>query len=91
MNVTPQLTKAPPADVGMLVRRPPHAVFEALADPSVTTRFLHTKSTGRMAEGAELTWERERYRALLRQLADHYDEWARREDDRSEDFGDQGP
>ena len=29
--------------------------------------------------------------ALLRQLADHYDEWARREDDRSEDFGDQGP
>jgi hypothetical protein len=29
--------------------------------------------------------------ALLRQIADHYDEWARREDDRSEDFGDQGP
>jgi hypothetical protein len=29
--------------------------------------------------------------ALLRQLADEYDQWARREDDRSEDFGDQGP
>ena len=52
-----QLTKAPTVDVGMLIRRPPHEVFEALADPSITTRFWYTKSTGRMAEGAELTWE----------------------------------
>ena len=29
--------------------------------------------------------------ALLRQLADTYDEWAQREDDRSEDFADEGP
>jgi len=29
--------------------------------------------------------------AFLRQLADHYDEWARRVDSRSKDFGDQGP
>jgi uncharacterized protein YndB with AHSA1/START domain len=46
----------------VLVRRPPHQVFEALADPSVTTRFWYTKSTGRMAEGAELIWEWEMYR-----------------------------
>jgi uncharacterized protein YndB with AHSA1/START domain len=59
----PQLTKAPSVDVGMLIRRPPHDVFEALADPSITTRFWYTKSTGRMAEGAELTWEWEMYRA----------------------------
>jgi uncharacterized protein YndB with AHSA1/START domain len=59
----PQLTKAPSVDVGMLVRRPPDDVFEALADPAVTTRFWYTKSTGRMAEGAELTWEWEMYRA----------------------------
>jgi uncharacterized protein YndB with AHSA1/START domain len=59
----PQLTIAPSVDVGMLVRRPPHDVFEALADPKVTTRFWYTKSTGRMAEGAELTWEWEMYRA----------------------------
>jgi uncharacterized protein YndB with AHSA1/START domain len=57
------LTKAPSVDVGMLIRRPPHDVFEALADPSITTRFWYTKSTGRMAEGAELTWEWEMYRA----------------------------
>jgi uncharacterized protein YndB with AHSA1/START domain len=57
-----QLTKAPSVNVGMLVRRAPHDVFEALADPSVTTRFWYTKSTGRMTEGAELTWEWEMYR-----------------------------
>ena len=59
----PQLTKAPSVDVGMLIRRPPHDVFEALADPSITTRFWYTHSTGRMTEGAELTWEWEMYRA----------------------------
>ncbi len=58
----PQLTKAPSVDVGMLIRRSPHDVFEALADPSITSRFWYTKSTGRMVEGAELTWEWEMYR-----------------------------
>ncbi len=58
----PQLTKAPSVDVGMLVRRPPHEVFAALAEPSITTRFWFTKSTGRMAGAAELTWEWEMYR-----------------------------
>jgi uncharacterized protein YndB with AHSA1/START domain len=57
-----ELAKAPSVNVGMLVRRAPHDVFEALADPSVTTRFWYTKSTGRMTEGAELTWEWEMYR-----------------------------
>jgi hypothetical protein len=57
----PQLTKAPSVDVGMLIRRSPHDVFEALADPSITTRFWYTKSTGRMVEDAELTWEWEMY------------------------------
>jgi uncharacterized protein YndB with AHSA1/START domain len=32
-----------------------------LADPSITTRFQYTKSSGRMMEGAELTWELEMY------------------------------
>ena len=41
------------------------------------------------AERAADGWHRTA--ALLGQLADHYDEWARREDDRSEGFGDQGP
>jgi uncharacterized protein YndB with AHSA1/START domain len=61
--VIPQLTKAPSVDVGLLIRRSPHDVFEALADPSITSRFWYTKSTGRMVEGAELTWEWEMYGA----------------------------
>ena len=62
----PQLTKAPSTDVGLLIRRSPHDVFEALADPSITTRFWYTKSTEKMAEGAELTWEWEMYHASAR-------------------------
>jgi uncharacterized protein YndB with AHSA1/START domain len=58
-----QLTKSPTVDVGLLIRRPPHDVFEALADPSMTTRFWYTKSSGRMIEGAELTWQWEMYGA----------------------------
>lgn len=61
--MTSQLTKAPSVDVGLLIRRSPHDVFEALADPSITTRFWYTKSSGRMVEGAELMWEWEMYRA----------------------------
>lgn len=63
MTMPQQLAKPPSVNVGMLIRRPPHEVFEALADPSITTRFWYTKSTGRMAEGAELTWDWEMYGA----------------------------
>ena len=59
--MTTQLTQDPSIGVGMLIRRPPHDVFEALADPSITTRFWYTKSTGPMVEGAVLTWEWEMY------------------------------
>jgi len=47
----------------MLIRRPPHDVFEALADPKNTTRFWYTKSSGRMTEGADLVWKWEMYGA----------------------------
>ena len=59
--MTAQLATPPAVNVGMLVRRAPEEVFEALADPSVTTRFWYTTSTGRMTEGAELTWTWEMY------------------------------
>jgi uncharacterized protein YndB with AHSA1/START domain len=52
-----QLVKSPSAQTGMLIRRASHDVFEALADPSITTRFWYTKSSGRMEGGAELAWE----------------------------------
>lgn len=56
-----ELTKAPSVNVGLLIRRPQHDVFEALADPTITTRFWYTKSTGRMVKGAEITWTWEMY------------------------------
>ena len=47
----------------MLIRAPPESVFDALTNPSITTRFWYTKSSGRIAQGAELVWEWEMYGA----------------------------
>ena len=51
----------PSVNVGMVIRRPPPEVFEALADPRIATRFWYTGSTGRMTAGAELTWTWQMY------------------------------
>jgi uncharacterized protein YndB with AHSA1/START domain len=58
-----QLTEIPTVKAGMLVRRPPAEVFEALVDPAVTTRFWFTKSSGKVVPGADLRWEWEMYDA----------------------------
>jgi uncharacterized protein YndB with AHSA1/START domain len=52
-----ELTRAPSVEVAMLIRRPPRAVFEALVDPGITTRFWFTKSSGRLRPGAMIRWE----------------------------------
>jgi uncharacterized protein YndB with AHSA1/START domain len=51
------------AKVGMLIRRAPEDVFEAFADPAITTRFWFTKSSGRLEPGATVRWEWEMYGA----------------------------
>ena len=56
-----RLTHVPSVKVGMLIRRPPGAVFEALVDPAITTRFWFTKSSGKVVPGAELRWDWEMY------------------------------
>ena len=58
-----QLTHIPPVRVGMLVRRPPEVVFQALVDPAVSTRFWFTKSTGALVPGVEVQWDWEMYNA----------------------------
>jgi uncharacterized protein YndB with AHSA1/START domain len=68
-----RLTSSPSVDVGVLIRRPPHPVFEALADPAVTTRFWYTKSSGRMEHGAQLTWEWEMYNVSSKVIVDEVD------------------
>jgi uncharacterized protein YndB with AHSA1/START domain len=56
-----RLTHIPPVKVGMLVRRPPDQVFQALVDPAVTTKFWFTESTGKLVPGADVRWDWEMY------------------------------
>jgi uncharacterized protein YndB with AHSA1/START domain len=56
-----RLTKIPAVNVGMLIRRPPGEVFQAFADPAITTKFWFTKSSGKMTQGANLQWDWEMF------------------------------
>jgi uncharacterized protein YndB with AHSA1/START domain len=56
-----QLTQAPVATTGMLIRRPVAEVFEAFIDPGITTKFWFTKSSGRLETGKQVQWEWEMY------------------------------
>ena len=57
------LQNAPTVKAQMLIRRPAAEVFEAFVDPAITTKFWFTKSSGRLAPGAEVRWDREMYGA----------------------------
>jgi uncharacterized protein YndB with AHSA1/START domain len=48
--------RAPTATAGMLIRRPVTAVFQAFADPAVTSRFWFTDGSGKLEPGAVVTW-----------------------------------
>jgi uncharacterized protein YndB with AHSA1/START domain len=54
-------TNTPVAKTSMLIRRPVDDVYEAFVDPSVTTRFWFTRSTGRLDQHDELRWDWEMY------------------------------
>lgn len=41
----------------MQIRRPPGEVFEAFADPAITSRFWFTHGSGRLEPGARVKWE----------------------------------
>src|SRR5215468_11091546 len=56
-----RLSAPPTVKVGMLVRKPPAEVFEAFVDPSITTRFWFTHSTGKLMPGADVRWDWEMY------------------------------
>jgi len=55
------LTKAPVVRTDMLIRRPVSEVYEAFADPAVTTKFWFTKSSGRLEPGARVRWDWEMF------------------------------
>jgi uncharacterized protein YndB with AHSA1/START domain len=56
-----ELTKAPVAETGMLIRRPVRDVFEAFVNPDITTRFWFTHGSGRLEPGATVRWTWEMY------------------------------
>lgn len=47
--------------VGMLIRKPVHEVFKAFIDPTITTKFWFTKSSGRLEKERRIRWEWEMY------------------------------
>ncbi|GAA0135392.1 SRPBCC family protein [Paenibacillus sp. YSY-4.3] len=55
------IKEEPVVRTGMLIRRPVEEVFEAIADPSITTKFWFTKSSGRLVAGKRIRWEWEMY------------------------------
>jgi uncharacterized protein YndB with AHSA1/START domain len=61
MNVA--LEEAPIATVQMLIRRPVSVVFEAFADPAVTTQFWFTRCSGMLEPGKQVTWMWDMYGA----------------------------
>lgn len=52
-----EIKQTPTAETAMLIRRPVAEVFEAIIDPSVTTKFWFTHSSGRLDEGKPVQWE----------------------------------
>lgn len=55
------LGSVPVVKTGMLIRKPQSVVFEAFADPAVTTRFWFTDSTGRLETGETVRWDWKMY------------------------------
>lgn len=64
-----EITKPPVAKTEMMIRKPVSDVFEAFIDPSITTNFWFTKSSGRLRVGEEVRWDWEMYGASTSVLA----------------------
>jgi len=49
------------AKAEMLIRKPVAEVFEAFADPAITSKFWFTKGSGRLEPGKQVRWDWEMY------------------------------
>jgi uncharacterized protein YndB with AHSA1/START domain len=49
------------AKAEMLIRKPVAEVIEAFIDPTITTKFWFTKSSGRLETGKQIRWDWEMY------------------------------
>lgn len=48
-------------EIQMLIRKPVAEVFEAIANPEITTKFWFTKSSGRLEPGKTVRWDWEMF------------------------------
>lgn len=55
------LKQFPQVKAEMLIRKPVEEVFEAFIDPTITTKFWFTKSSGRLEKGSHVQWDWEIY------------------------------
>lgn len=53
---------SPVVECQMMIRKPVEIVFQAFINPSVTTKFWFTKSSGSLETGKTVLWEWEMYR-----------------------------
>jgi uncharacterized protein YndB with AHSA1/START domain len=60
-----QLTHAPLAKAEMLIRKPVAEVFEAFSNPTITSKFWFTKSSGKLEPGKQIQWDWEMYNAYV--------------------------
>jgi uncharacterized protein YndB with AHSA1/START domain len=51
----------PVVETAMLIRRPVAEVFEAFADPAITSRFWFTRGSDRLEPGRTVRWDWEMY------------------------------
>ena len=56
-----ETNNTPIVEAQMLIRKPAEQVFNAFIDPSITTNFWFTKSSGKLEVGKTVTWEWEMY------------------------------
>ncbi len=54
-------SKIPTVETQMLIRKPVSQVFQAIIDPTITTNFWFTKSSGKLEVGKTVKWEWEMY------------------------------
>lgn len=59
--MTNTLDSKPVVKAEMMIRKPVNDVFQAFIEPSTTTKFWFTKSSGRLEKGKHVRWEWEMY------------------------------
>ena len=61
-----EITQTPVAKAEMLIRKPAAEVFEAFANPAITSRFWFTKGSDKLETGKEVQWDWEMYNFSVR-------------------------